>query len=94
MDDIRSTGSSNHLCERVCHIISSRSNYLGEQDAPRKRRTPSRSPGLCNGSLIITDGGNVFVSTLVEKWCKGKNIIDRCIQVYNILMRQEKMTHH
>ena len=67
LDNISPTGPNEYLCERIFHRIVSRSNYLGEQDAPRNRREPSRSPGLWNGSLIITDEDNVFVSTSVEK---------------------------
>ena len=55
VDDIRPTGHDQHNCELVCHQIGSRCNYLGQQDAPRKRREPSRASGMWNGSVITTD---------------------------------------
>ena len=46
VDDIRPTGQDFDHCERVMHVTAAKSNYLGQQDAPRKRRPPSQSPGL------------------------------------------------
>ena len=54
VDDMRPTGRDFDHCERVIHTTASRSNYLGQQDAPRKRRYPSQSPGLWSESLITT----------------------------------------
>ena len=63
VDDMRPTGKDFDHCERVQHTTAARSNYLGQQDAARKRRFPSQSPGLWSGGLIKTDGKNVLVST-------------------------------
>ena len=75
VDDIRPTGKDFDHCERVMHATASKSNYLGQQDAPRKRRVPSQSPGLWNGSLVRTDDENIYVSTSQSKWNKGRSII-------------------
>ena len=82
VDDIRPTGNDFNHCERIMHTTASRSNYLGQQDAPRKRRLPSQSPGLWSGSLIRTDNENVFVSTSQSKWNKGRSFIFNMIQQY------------
>ena len=82
VDDIRPTGKDDSHCERVCHRTASRSNYLGQQDAPRKRRPPSQQPGLWSGSLVKTNNSNIFISTSQEKWNKGRAIIFNLISHY------------
>ena len=82
VDDIRPTGKDDDHCERVMHRTAARSNYLGQQDAPRKRRPPSQSPGLWSGSLVNTDNSNVYVSTSEAKWNRGKAIVWSWIKVY------------
>ena len=82
VDDIRPTGKNYDHCERVMHTTASKSNYLGQQDAPRKRRMPSQSPGLWSGSLVKTDNKNVFVSTSQSKWNKGRSIVFGLIKEY------------
>ena len=61
---------------------ASYSNYLGQQDAARKRRQPSQTPGLWSGSLVRTDNDNVFVSTSQAKWNKGREIVFDWITQY------------
>ena len=46
IDDLRSLGKDREECNAVIHRVASRANYLGQQDAPRKRRPPSQTPGL------------------------------------------------
>ena len=75
VDDIHPTGKDEHHCNDVAHQTASRANYLGIQDAPRKRRQASQTPGLWSGCLIMTDNKNIYVSTSQEKWTKGKEIL-------------------
>ena len=42
MDDGRSCGNTERECQRLGRSLSSRLNNLGQQDASRKRRPPSR----------------------------------------------------
>jgi hypothetical protein len=50
-------------------------NWLGLQDAARKRRDASRAPGAWAGCVIrITDEG-VFVLSEQEKWIKAKALL-------------------
>ena len=85
VDDIRALGKDEDHTTQVVHKIGSKTNSLGQQDAPRKRRKPSQTPGLWNGSLTITDDENVFVSTSQEKWNKGKEIVLRWKTLYDNL---------
>jgi hypothetical protein len=45
VDNLRASGSSVEEAWQVAHQVASRLQYLGIQDAPRKRRPPSQSPG-------------------------------------------------
>jgi hypothetical protein len=45
MDDLRPTGPDTEECWRASRKAASVCNYLGIQDAPRKRREVSRAPG-------------------------------------------------
>ncbi|KAL7571611.1 hypothetical protein ACA910_011152 [Epithemia clementina (nom. ined.)] len=51
VDDLRASGHSVENVWRVARRFASRLQYLGIQDAPRKRRPPSRSPGAWAGSV-------------------------------------------
>jgi hypothetical protein len=78
VDDLR-TGSSKGRqdCERVTHVAGSKLNYLGEQDASRKRGEASQEPGAWAGSVIISkEGEGLYVSISQEKWDKVKGIVE------------------
>lgn len=79
VDDLR-TGSSKgrEECERVTHVTGSKLNYLGEQDATRKRGEASQEPGAWAGSVIVSrKGEGLFVTISQEKWNKVKDILGR-----------------
>jgi hypothetical protein len=61
VDDLRTIGASEELCQEVTHRVASVVNYLGMQDAPRKRRPASQTPGAWAGSLITTDNEGFYV---------------------------------
>jgi hypothetical protein len=75
VDDARTTASQYDECRLVSRRVASLENYLGLQDAARKRRNPSRSPGPWAGSIVCTDGGLVEVSVTQEYWDKAKRMI-------------------
>jgi hypothetical protein len=62
-------------------------NYLGIQDAPRKRRASSRNPGAWAEGVIQTTDDGVFVLTSQEKWDKAKLQIE---EVRAMLERDSK----
>ena len=55
-DDGRIVGSNRELYWQAMRQAASLFNSLGIQDAARKRRFPSQSPGLWSGNLINTVG--------------------------------------
>ena len=78
IDDIRTGDGTEKGCRSTTRRVASRTNYLGQQDAPRKRRPPSKTPGawagaMCNSS---SDSG-LFVTCSQEKWDKAKEIVSR-----------------
>jgi hypothetical protein len=72
VDDLRPTGPSKREAWLAARQAASRLNFLGIQDAPRKRRGSSRCPGAWAGGVIVTTDDGVFVLTSQEKWDKAK----------------------
>ena len=77
MDDIRGVGGTERACRQTTRRVASRVNYLGQQDAPRKRRPPSRTPGAWAGAMCLTKDDSVYVTCTQQKWEKAKSIISR-----------------
>ena len=50
-------------------------SYLGIQDASRKCRMASQTPGAWAGAVISTDGEGVFVTVSQEKWDKAREMV-------------------
>lgn len=76
IDDIRTGGTTESNTHSVARRVASRLQYYGIQDAARKRRNPSRTPGAWAGALCSTqEKTGLFVSCSQEKWDKGKKII-------------------
>jgi hypothetical protein len=68
-------GGSAERCRLASRQVASLLNHLGLQDAARKRREPSQTPGAWAGSIVNTSDGFVSVSILQERWDKTKGII-------------------
>jgi hypothetical protein len=79
VDDLRTGSSKGRVeCERVTHVTGSKLNYLGEQDATRKRGEASQEPGAWAGSVIVSKTGEgLYVTVSQEKWDKVKDILGR-----------------
>jgi hypothetical protein len=75
IDDIRTCGQSDEHCWEVSHKVASHCGYLGIQDAPRKRRVPSKSPGTWAGSSVVITQEGVAVTVSQEKWDKMKTMV-------------------
>ncbi len=56
-------------------VVVSILNYLGLQDAARKRRDPSQTPGPWAGSIVVSDGSLVEILVSNERWNKAKTMI-------------------
>jgi hypothetical protein len=76
VDDLRPTGPSKKDAWLAARKAASTLNHLGIQDAPRKRRASSRSPGAWAGGVVRTTDDGVFVLTSQEKWDKAKAFVN------------------
>jgi hypothetical protein len=77
VDDLR-TGDDGgkQRCDQVTHQVASRLNYLGEQDAARKRGAASQQPGPWAGAVIqMQKKEGLFVTISQEKWTKVQSIL-------------------
>jgi hypothetical protein len=75
VDDLRASGCDEETAWRIARQVASRLQYLGIQDAPRKRRPPTRKTGAWAGAIFATDNGKVTQTVSQEKWEKGKGQI-------------------
>ena len=78
VDDVRMTGSSKENCHDVHRQFSSRMQWLGMQDAPRKFRPPSKmKAGAWTGTIFKVGDEVISKSVSQEKWEKGKKMVER-----------------
>jgi len=75
VDDQRVSAPSELESWRASRRVASINNYLGLQDAARKRRGPSQEPGAWSGSVVRTTHGNVSVLVSQDKWEKGQRYV-------------------
>ena len=76
VDDVRMTGSSREHCHFVHRQFTSRIQYLGIQDAPRKFRPPSQTQaGAWTGTIFKISRNVISKSVSQEKWTKGTDIV-------------------
>ena len=75
IDDLRVAASNEVDAWEGAHQVCCRLSWLGLQDAPRKRRAASRTPGAWAGSVIHTEGDLVCVLVSDKKWLKTKKWI-------------------
>ena len=76
VDDQRACAANELDCISACRRCGSMNNFLGVQDAPRKRRDPNMEPGPWSGSVITTDGGLVCVLITNDKWLKAQGYVE------------------
>jgi len=69
MGDGRTFGEEEHICRRAASEASKKTTYLGEQDACRKKRTPSEIPGPVKSKGLVW----VFISQ--SKWDKARKYV-------------------
>ena len=78
VDDVRSGASTESMCRIATRRIASVVNYLGQQDAARKRRPPSQTPGPWAGAKCSSLAGDgLYVMSTQGKWNKAQNIISK-----------------
>lgn len=72
VDDLRALGLSYEQAWAVAHQVTSRLQYLGMQDAPRKRRLDN---GPWAGGVYSTNNGEIAKCVTQKKWEKGKKLL-------------------
>jgi hypothetical protein len=82
VDDLRASGYDRENAWQVARQITSRLQYLGIQDAARKRRPSSQSGGAWAGTIFEITAEAIYKTVSQEKWDKGRNLIrglrDQC----------------
>jgi hypothetical protein len=79
VDDARTTGATEEECVQATRRVASVLNSLGIQDAPRKRRWASQTPGAWAGSIVETNPTGVYVTVSQEKWDKSRRYIGEIV---------------
>jgi hypothetical protein len=79
VDDLRASGYSVEAAWAVARQVASRLQYLGIQDAPRKRRPPSQTPGAWAGAVFSTQELRVEKSVSQAKWDKAKGLVSELL---------------
>jgi hypothetical protein len=88
IDDIRGGGPTELDCRRSIHRTASRINYLGQQDAPRKRGQATQTPRAWAGSKCMAiEGEGLYVLSMEGKWSKAKDIIKK---IYDLVSNQKQ----
>jgi hypothetical protein len=76
VEDTRTCGGSLQDAWWASRVVASRLNWLGIEDAARKRRDPSQDPGPWAGSVVhISTNGAISLTVTQERWEKTKRII-------------------
>lgn len=75
VDDVRLTAASEELAWQCSSKAAKGLAFLGLQDAARKRRKPSQTPGAWAGATVTTDGDAVRKGVTQERWEKLQNRI-------------------
>ena len=78
VDDERVTAPLEGLAWQASHVLTAKHSYLGIQDAARKVRPCSQTPGARAGAVVhVLEDLGVCVLTSEEKWNKMKEILDK-----------------
>jgi hypothetical protein len=75
VDDVRTMGGSFQECRAASRLVASTLIFLGIQDAARKRRDPSLTPGAWSGSIVLSEGDTVDITVAQDRWDKAKKML-------------------
>jgi hypothetical protein len=85
VDDVRIVGLSKEHCHSVHRQFTSRMQYLGIQDAPRKFRPPSQDQaGAWTGTIFKVKSSRITKTVSQEKWSKAKDIAQLLFEEINV----------
>jgi len=78
VDDVRTAAATKEEWDNTSQAVAAKINYLGQQDAARKRESASKTPGVWAGASMETDAEKVFFASIsVEKWKRVQSIISK-----------------
>lgn len=72
VDDLRVCAANMNLAWEAARQTAARIQYLGSQDAPRKRRVDK---GPWAGTVFNTEGGSITMTVTQTKWNKAKAMV-------------------
>ncbi|KAL7576144.1 hypothetical protein ACA910_004804 [Epithemia clementina (nom. ined.)] len=75
VDDMRETGPTEEDAWKAASKIAKTAAYFGLQDAARKRRPPSTTPGAWAGAVIESTSEGVYKLVSQERWEKVRSHI-------------------
>jgi hypothetical protein len=75
IDDLRTTAKDRGTAWLASSQIAKTCSWLGLQDAARKRREPSQTPGAWAGATVSTDEARAYKSVTKERWVKTQKKI-------------------
>jgi hypothetical protein len=81
VDDLRPTGPGATECWLPARRAGSILNWLGLQDASRKRRDSSQAPGAWARCVVRVNSDGVFVFSDEEKWIKAKKLMQEVLDL-------------
>jgi hypothetical protein len=76
VDDLSASGLVKEQCWQIARQVTLRLQYLGIQDAPRKRRPPVRNPGAWAGAIFLTAANKITQTVSQAKWDKGQRQVE------------------
>ena len=84
-DDFRIIGPTFKATREATHQLETTMAYLGVQDATRKRRQITQTPGEWTGSIVLSvqDIG-VFVTVSKKKWMRAQEIVTRWFEQFTL----------
>ena len=85
VDDLRGTGPTAEDAWQVSSKIAKTASYHGVQDAARKRREQTQSPGAWAGVVCGTEPRRPFKTITQEKWDKTKKEVGRLREELDLL---------
>lgn len=91
MDDFRIVANSEESCWKVLRRILSLFQSLGIQDAARKRRSSKQGGNPWAGAIVHASEESISVTVSEDKWRRGKEIINSCLQPYIISNNSSKV---
>ena len=85
VDDLRETAPTEEEAWAAASKMAKGAAYFGLQDAARKRRPPSKTPGAWAGVVVGTDkNGDVYKTVSQERWDKTRAHINRPVRILTV----------